>query len=90
MGSSECREVPLEAAETMRDASQGLILSHQRVRTVPGGLQRRGTASESPTPSGDFFHDLRYAGGEQVVDSSELLRLRQNRLNGGPPWLVLF
>ena len=76
MGSSECREVPVERAETLSDGPQCLILSHQHVRSVSGRLWRRGTAPESPTPNKDFFHDLldeSLLTGEQVVDSSELL-----------------
>ena len=72
MGSAECREAPVEAAETLRDGPQCLILPHQRVRSVSGRLRRWGTAPESPTPAVLFFHDLRFAGGNQVVDSSEL------------------
>ena len=76
MGSSKCREVPVEAAETLRDASQCLIQSHQHVGSVSGRLQRRRTAPKSPTPSDIFFHDLQdesLLSGEQVVDSSELM-----------------
>ena len=73
MRSSECREVLVEAAETLRDGPQCLILSHQHVRSVSGRLQRQEIAPGPPTPNSFFSHDLTYAGGEQVVDSSELL-----------------
>ena len=43
------------------------------VRSVSGRLRRWGTAPESPTLADLFFDDLRDAGGNQVVDSSELL-----------------
>ncbi len=76
MGYSECREVQEEAIETLRDASQCLIMSLQHVRSVSRHLPRRGVAPKPPTPNSFFFHDLQYdslLSGEQVVDSSELL-----------------
>ena len=74
IGSSEYRKVPLEPAETLPDGPQCLILSRQHdiVGSVSGRLQRQGNTPESPTPAGLFFHDLQDAGGEQVLDSSEL------------------
>ena len=81
--SSKCREVPVEAAETLRDASQCLIQSHQHVGSVSGRLQHRGTGPKSPTPSGGFFHDLRdesLLSGNQVVDPSDLLIVRSRNL----------
>ena len=73
MGSSGCREVPLEVAQRLCDGPQCLILSHQHVRSVSGRLRRWGTAPESPTPADLFFHDLLCPGGDQVTDSNELL-----------------
>ena len=78
MESSGWREVPVEAAETLRDGPQCLILSHEHVRSVSGRLRRQGLAPESPTPALLFFHDLRdksLLSGHQVLDSSELLLL---------------
>ena len=85
MGSSGCREVPVEAAETLRDGPQCLILSHQHVGSVFGRLRRRGTSPESPTRGVFFFHDLLYPGGEQVVDSSEVRTHRRVAQNAKMP-----
>ena len=80
MGSSECREALVELAETLCDVPQCLILSHQHVRSVSRRLRRRGIALGSPTPRVLFFHDLRFAGGNQVMDSTISCDLLPHRM----------
>ena len=55
MVSSGCREVPVEAAETLRHDPQCFILPHQHVGSVSGRLQRRGVPQSRPHLRYFFF-----------------------------------